>query len=78
MATTAVIGAVLLACGLVYMAASAIFRGRLTEPHVSTRNPSSVTLEPRPATTRFLGVKNNWPGLLLVGIGVLLLLVPVL
>ena len=68
------IGAVLVICGLVYMARAAIFRGDLSEPHATGYEPGSVTLEPEHRGMRFLGVKANWPGIVLVVAGALLLL----
>lgn len=78
MTTITVIGAFLVALGILYLAASAIFRGRLTEPHSTTRDPADVTLEPRQTPVRFLSPKSNWPGLVAVLVGALLLLAPVL
>jgi hypothetical protein len=78
MATTAVIGALLVVCGLLYMTGTAIFRGRMSDPHASARDPLGLTLEPRRSGLRVLELKANWPGLLLVAIGVLMLLFPLL
>lgn len=77
MGTTTVIGALLVAGGLVYMAMAAIFRGRMTEPHADAGDPAGRTLEPRRESHMgFLGVRANWPGLVIAGIGVLMLLLP--
>ncbi|UXN74253.1 hypothetical protein N8D56_03125 [Devosia sp. A8/3-2] len=76
MATTTFIGALLVAAGLVYMALAAIFRGRMTDPHASAGDPAGRTLEPRRRGMGFLGLKANWPGLLIVVIGVIFLLIP--
>lgn len=76
MATTTLIGALLVACGVVYMAIAAIFRGRMTDAHSSPGDPAGPTLEPRRAGLGFLGVKANWPGVLIAAIGLVLLLIP--
>jgi hypothetical protein len=78
MLTTALLGALFVVCGLLYMAGVAIYRGRLTEPHASPRDPAGPTLEPRSGGVGFLGLKHNWPGFLLAIIGALLLLWPLL
>jgi hypothetical protein len=78
MATTPVIGALLLALGILYMAGTAIFRGKMSDPHVSARDPAGLTLEPRRSGIRVLGLKTNWPGLLLAAVGALMLLFPLL
>ena len=75
MVTTTLIGALLVTCGVLYMAGAAIFRGRMSEPHPFPRELGGPTLEPRHRGLG-LGLKANWPGLLLVAIGALLLLVP--
>jgi hypothetical protein len=76
MATSTLIGALLVACGVVYMAIAAIFRGRMTEPHSTPRDGTGPTLEPRRAGMGFLGAKANWPGVLIAAIGLMLLLIP--
>jgi hypothetical protein len=70
------VGALLVTCGLLYMAGAAIYRGRMTEPHSSPRDLAGLTLEPRHRGLRFLGLKANWPGLLIAAIGALMLLFP--
>jgi hypothetical protein len=71
------IGALLLLCGVVYMAGAAIYRGRMSDPH-SNPNDTARTLEPRHRGLRFLGLRANWPGLLIIAIGGLMLLFPLL
>lgn len=77
------IGALLTVAGLVYMAVAAIMRGRLSEPAAVSTAPDSPTpnvatpgptLEPRQRGLRFLGLSQNWPGLLMMAVGVILLL----
>ena len=68
------IGALLVICGLLFMARTAIFRGDLSEAHQSAADPGSVTLEPARRGLRFLGMKANWPGVVLVVVGALMLL----
>jgi hypothetical protein len=68
------IGALLVICGLLYMARTAIFRGEMSEPHTAADDPVGVTLEPSRRGLRFLGLTANWPGLALMAIGALMLL----
>lgn len=65
------LGAVLVICGILYMALATIFRGRLSDPHLSSVR--TETLEPTQRSLRFLGFKSNWPGLLLIVVGAVLL-----
>ena len=76
MAATTIIGAVLVACGLVLMALAAIHRGRLSDPHAAPGDPAGTTLEPQRQRMGFLGLAANWPGLLVAAIGVVLLSLP--
>ncbi|PSH65663.1 hypothetical protein CU102_19400 [Phyllobacterium brassicacearum] len=76
MVLATLVGALLVTCGLLYMAGAAIYRGRLTESRSSPREPAGLTLEPRHRSLRFLGLKANWPGLLIAAIGALMLLFP--
>ena len=75
MLTIPLIGALLVLCGVVYMAGAAIYRGRMSDPHFNP-NDTARTLEPRHRGLRFLGVRANWPGLLIITIGGLMLLLP--
>jgi len=77
------IGALLTVAGVVYMAGAALRRRQLSNPAPfssaqdrSTSNLSSPrpTLEPRRQGVRFLGLSQNWPGLLMIGVGLILLL----
>ncbi len=74
MVTTKLIGALLVVCGLLYMAGAAVYRGSMSEPHSSDGEPAG--LEPRHRGLRFLGLKANWPGLLAAAVGAFLLLLP--
>ncbi|WP_192364415.1 hypothetical protein [Mesorhizobium mediterraneum] len=77
------IGALLTVAGIVYMALAVLSRGRLSDPapfpsppdrptpNLATPGP---TLEPRRRGLGFLSLSQNWPGLLMMGIGVILLL----
>ena len=69
-----VIGALLVICGLLFMARTAIFRGDMSEAQHPAVDPGSVTLEPERRGLRFLGLKANWPGTVLIVVGVLMLL----
>ena len=72
-----VIGTVFVLAGLLFMVAQPIWRGRLSD---ARRTSSAVprdtlepnTLEPRRAGAGF-GLKANWPGLVLIVLGGILL-----
>jgi hypothetical protein len=66
------LGALLVLGGLLYMARAAIWRGSLSGPE-SSRRPVRNTLEPPRRGVRFLGLGTNWPGILLMAIGAILL-----
>jgi hypothetical protein len=74
MLTTKLIGALFVFCGLLYMAGIAVYRGQMSEPHSS--NGESAGLEPRHRGLRFLGLKANWPGLVVAAVGAVMLLLP--
>jgi drug/metabolite transporter (DMT)-like permease len=76
--TMIVIGAILVVCGVVLMAWASIHRGRMSDPDPNPNDTADATLEPRHRGLGFLGVKTNWPGLLLAGIGVVLLVWPLI
>jgi sulfite exporter TauE/SafE len=65
------LGALLVLGGLLYMARAAIWRGSLSGPDRS--RPVSDTLEPPRRGLGFLGLGTNWPGILLMAIGAVLL-----
>ena len=60
------LGALLVLGGVLYMARTAIWRGSLS-------GPVRDTLEPPRRSVRFLGLEANWPGILLMAIGAILL-----
>jgi hypothetical protein len=67
------LGALLFVIGIVLLAGQAIWYGRMSEPGpagLGSRN----TLEPAHRGVRFMGLGSNWPGLLLVAAGAILLL----
>ena len=67
------LGALLLIGGVVFTGARALGRGNLSEPHSTRPGAANDTLEPRrPASG--LGLRANWPGLALIGVGAILLL----
>ena len=66
------LGALLVLGGVLYTARAAIWRGPLSGPD-SSRRPVRKTLEPPTRSIRFLGVGTNWPGILLMAIGAILL-----
>jgi hypothetical protein len=68
------VGAILLLGGLVYMAWSAIQRGRMSDPSPKQGDVGKRTLEPRQRGLGFLGWRANWPGLVSAAVGALLLL----
>ena len=61
------LGALLILGGLLYMARATIWRGSLSRPALDT-------LEPPRRGVGFLGLEANWPGILLMAIGAILLL----
>jgi hypothetical protein len=67
------LGAVLIIGGVVFMAAQPMLQGRLSRlRRVSPARPGN-TLEPeRPA--KGFGMNSNWPGLLMIALGTVLLL----
>jgi hypothetical protein len=66
------LGALLVFGGVLYMARTAIWRGPLSGPD-SSRPVVRNTLEPPRRSVRFLGLGTNWPGILLMAIGAILL-----
>ena len=73
-----VIGALLILCGLVYMAWAAIRRGRMSDPASNPADAGKRTLEPRHRGLGFLGWEANWPGLVMAALGGLLLVASLL
>ena len=65
------LGALLVLGGFLYLARSAIWRGPLSGPESS--RPVRETLEPPRRSMRFLGLGTNWPGILLMAVGAVLL-----
>jgi hypothetical protein len=66
-------GALLVLSGVVFMAAQPLWRGQLSGVRPLRSEEPSNTLEPqRPA--RGFGIRSNWPGLVLVTLGAVLLL----
>ena len=68
------IGSLLFICGILFMARTAILRGDMSSPQASTRDHANATLEPDRRSLRFLGVSANWPGIVLVVVGALMML----
>jgi len=77
------LGALFVVSGFLFMATQPIWRGRLSEarrkrasavPRDTTMKPEPMTLEPRTPGAGF-GLKANWPGLVLIVLGGILLLV---
>ena len=66
------LGALLVISGVLFMAAQAIWRGRLSGRQFRSRSTSD-TLEPQGRGSGF-GLVANWPGLALMALGALLLL----
>ncbi len=65
------LGALLVLGGFLYLARNAIWRGPLSGPESS--RPIRDTLEPPRRSMRFLGLGTNWPGILLMAVGAVLL-----
>jgi hypothetical protein len=68
-----VLGALLVIVGLVYMAGRAIWFGRMSGSRHAPPAARGDTLEPPTKSVRFFGVGENWPGMALIAIGVILL-----
>jgi hypothetical protein len=70
------IGALLVFAGVLFTAWQALSRGRLSAARRTRSGVAVDTLEP-PAQERAggFGLKSNWPGLALIGLGFLLLLI---
>ncbi|MEO5324040.1 hypothetical protein PV773_12020 [Mesorhizobium sp. CC13] len=66
------IGALLLGCGVVMSALSAVYRDQLSNSRADTE--VGRTLEPRHGGMRFLGIGRNGPALLLIVVGAIILL----
>ncbi|MGO4834798.1 hypothetical protein AB4144_21320, partial [Rhizobiaceae sp. 2RAB30] len=62
----------LVICGIALLARSAIDRGKLSDSHVDP--VAGQTLEPSHRGVRFLGLGQNWLGLLLIVVGMIALL----
>jgi hypothetical protein len=67
------LGAIFILSGLLFMAAQPIWRGRLSDAKRTSSEKPRDTLEPRRPGAGF-GLKANWPGLVLVLLGGILLL----
>ena len=69
------LGAVLIVVGVVLTAVPPIWLGRLSRPRrVEPARRPSTTLEPeRPA--KGLGIQTNWPSLVMIALGAVLMLV---
>ena len=65
------LGALLVLGGVLYMVRAVIWRGSLSGP--DSGRPVRGTLEPPRRSMRFLGLGTNWPGILLMAIGAILL-----
>ena len=66
-----VFGALLVVGGILYMARTAIWWGSLSG--LRSSGPVPDTLEPSRRGMRFLGLGANWPGLVLMAIGAVLI-----
>jgi hypothetical protein len=78
-----IIGALLLVGGVLYIAGAVLNRGQLSDPAPAQPAPDGLTpglatpgptLEPSRRGLRFLGLATNWPGLLMMAAGAILLL----
>ena len=59
------LGALLVIVGVLFLANSAIWRGRLSGQGASPSAPAA-TLEPPRRGMRFLGLDSNWPGIVMI------------
>ena len=67
------LGALFVLGGLLFMAAQPIWQGRLSDAKRTSPGKPRDTLEPRRPGAGF-GIKANWPGLVLIVLGGILLL----
>ena len=67
------LGALLVFGGVLYMVRAVIWRGSLSRLGSSRSGPVRNTLEPPRRAVGFLGLGANWPGILLMAIGAILL-----
>jgi hypothetical protein len=67
-----ILGALLVIAGVVFLAAQAIRRGRLSETRPRAGR-ADTTLEPQKPAAGF-SLRTNWPGLAMIALGVVLLL----
>jgi hypothetical protein len=67
------LGALLVFGGVLYMVRAVIWRGSLSRLGSSRSGPVRNTLEPPRRGVGFLGLGANWPGILLMAIGAILL-----
>ena len=67
------LGALLVFGGVLYMVRAVIWRGSLSGSGSSRSGPVRNTLEPPRRGVGFLGLGTNWPGILLMAIGAILL-----
>jgi hypothetical protein len=76
--TVILIGALLFIGGVLYMAGATLRRGQLSDPEPDRLAPNLATpgptLEPSRRGLRFLGLAANWPGLLMMAAGAIMLL----
>ena len=69
------LGALLIFCGVVLMATTAIGTRRLSDPPRSQHGADDTTLEPPRQGLRFLGIGRNWPSAGLFLLGAILILI---
>ena len=71
--TLILLGALLLVTGVVFIFTQPLWRGRLSGGRLLRSAQPSDTLEPQRTASGF-GIKSNWPGLVLIALGAVLLL----
>jgi hypothetical protein len=68
------LGVLLVIAGLLYLARQSIWRGRMSDATTSRVEPQTPTLEPTQRGVSFLGLGSNWPGIVMMAVGAILLL----
>lgn len=68
------LGMLLVIAGLLYLARQSIWRGQMSNPTPSDPTPPSPTLEPARRGVSFFGLGTNWPGIVMMAVGAILLL----
>jgi len=67
------IGALLIICGVIYGAAQALWKGRLSDARAVRSGGEKTTLEPQQSPRAF-SLKTHWPAFVMILLGAILIL----